>query len=481
MLVSAVVVLLAAVAAVGFVVRPGPVAGWLGAEATTSPSPSLTPDPTPTPVLAAATADGAAPDGAAIKAALDPLVSAGALGSEVNVSVMDVATESVIYAKNAETMITPASTTKLLTALTALSARGPAYRLETRVVAGANPGEVVIIGGGDASLSVGAKSLFPGAARLDELAEQVKEALGGTAPTKVLVDISLFTGTETATGWGSGDIGDGQVARIQSLMTNAGRVSPVHNEYGGDPRYSDPALSAGREFAKLLGVPTSQVSEGVAPQAAGDPAASAAAPTVSAGPESASTVTPGTELGKVESPPLVQVIEWMLQMSDNVLAEAIGRQVALAAGKPASFEGTADAMNDKLVELGLPANEVYLYDASGLSAKNTISPNALVQALGLAAGGQNAALTNLFNGLPVAGWSGTLRSRFVTPAPNQSAQGVVRAKTGTLSGVNTLAGVLVTKDGRVLAFAIMAKGGPDAQTAKSALDRVAARLVACGC
>jgi D-alanyl-D-alanine carboxypeptidase/D-alanyl-D-alanine-endopeptidase (penicillin-binding protein 4) len=90
-------------------------------------------------------------------------------------------------------------------------------------------------------------------------------------------------------------------------------------------------------------------------------------------------------------------------------------------------------------------------------------------------------VTGLFGGLPVAGWSGTLRTRFVTPAPNQVGRGVVRAKTGSLSGVNTMAGELVTKDGRLLVFAVMASGFPDATSARAALDRVVAGLVGCGC
>ncbi|MFC7530389.1 D-alanyl-D-alanine carboxypeptidase/D-alanyl-D-alanine-endopeptidase [Actinoplanes sp. GCM10030250] len=463
-------------AAVGLVVRPGPVDGWLGASETTAPTtPPPSPDPDPTPVLAAAEAQGTTPDTAAVKAALDPLVGASALGS-VNVQVLDVASDTVLYERKPDGMTTPASTTKVLTAATALAARGPAYRFETRVVAGENPGEIVIVGGGDVTLGVNKKTLFPGAARLDDLAAQVRRKLGSAEVTKVLVDTSLFTGPETATGWGGGDIGDGQVARVQSLMTNGGRVAPVHNDQGGDPRFSDPALAAGKAFAKFLGV--TSVSRGTAPEG------EASAPTegeASAPAEAEGEMAPGTELGKVESPPLVQVVEWMLQMSDNVLAEAIGRQVALAADKPASFEGTADAMGEKLTELGLPAEEALLYDASGLSNRNAISPALLVRTLALAAGGEQAALSNLFNGLPVAGWSGTLRTRFVTPSPNRSAQGIVRAKTGTLSGVNTLAGVLITRDGRVLAFAIMAKGGPSASAAKVALDRVAARLVQCGC
>jgi D-alanyl-D-alanine carboxypeptidase/D-alanyl-D-alanine-endopeptidase (penicillin-binding protein 4) len=83
----------------------------------------------------------------------------------------------------------------------------------------------------------------------------------------------------------------------------------------------------------------------------------------------------------------------------------------------------------------------------------------------------------------VAGWSGTLKDRFRTPAEGSRAgAGVVRAKTGTLNRVNTVAGIVQTAEGRLLAFAVLADQVPsptlDAQTA---LDRLAARLATCGC
>ncbi|GIM97542.1 D-alanyl-D-alanine carboxypeptidase/D-alanyl-D-alanine endopeptidase [Paractinoplanes toevensis] len=437
------------------VVKPGPVKNVLGGTATTSST--VTADPTPSAVLAAATESGVAPDAAKVKAALDPLVSSAALGSEVHVSVVDVASSDVLYARLADVPSTPASTTKLLTAATALAARGPAYRISTTAVAGSASGEVVLVGGGDPTLSVNAKALFPGAARLDELAAQVKTALGGVKPTRVTVDTSLFSGPETATGWASDDIAPlGQVARVQSLMTDGGRVKPVHNEHGGDPRFPDPAIAAGQSFAKLLGVPTATVKRGKAP-------AGAAA------------------LGEVRSPPLVQITDWMLAQSDNAVAEVVARQVALAAGRPASFDGATDAIIAKLKEFGLPGDEADLYDGSGLSRNNGISPTLLTGLLALAARGDQPATTGIFSGLPVAGWSGTLDERFARPKANQVARGIVRAKTGTLSGVNTMAGQLTTADGRLLAFAIMASGSASATTAKAALDRVPARLVICGC
>ncbi|MFI7596752.1 D-alanyl-D-alanine carboxypeptidase/D-alanyl-D-alanine-endopeptidase [Actinoplanes sp. NPDC049681] len=445
-------------------VRSGPDTDAAGA-----PSATSKPEPTPTPVLVAAGTGGTAPTAEGVEAAIAPLVSAPALGSRVNVSVVDAATGDPLYEKNADTRTTPASTTKLLTAATVLAARGPAYRLSTRAVAGAEPGEVVLVGGGDPTLGVDEDDQFPGAARLDKLAAQVKKALGDQEPTRVLVDTSLFTGSETGPGWDGDVIGGGQAARIQALMTNAGRIQPVHHEVGGDPRFSDPALAAGRAFAKQLGLPTGSVRDGKAPAAA--PASAPA----EGGP------APGTPLGEVQSPPLVQVIDWMLQQSDNVIAEALARQVALAAGLPASFEGATQAMTAKLGELGLPADGAALSDASGLSRRNKISPRLLTDLLTLAASGKHPELSSMFGGLPVAGWSGTLRTRFATPAPNEIGQGLVRAKTGSLTGVNTISGELITKDGRLLVFAIMADATGDSGAARQALDKIAAKLVACGC
>jgi D-alanyl-D-alanine carboxypeptidase/D-alanyl-D-alanine-endopeptidase (penicillin-binding protein 4) len=466
--VSAVVVVLA-IAAVLAVVKPGPVKGWLAfgdQVPTAAPVATATADPMPSPVLQGVGSDAPVPTEAGVRAAIAPLLKAKGLGSSVHVSVLDARSGQPLFQQNADAPATPASTTKLLTATTVLAARGPAYRLTTRVVAGSRPGEVVLIGGGDPTMAVNAKGQFPGAARLDRLAALVKTALGGVKPTKVVIDTSLYQGEQTAKGWSPGMISpEGQVALIQPLMTNAGRITPVHHEVGADPRYRDPALAAGQAFAKLLGAPTGTVTRGKAPA----PAAGATG------------TAPGAELGKVQSPPLVQILDWMLQQSDNVLAEAMGRQVALAAGRTASFDDTSEAMIAKLNDLGLRGDEADLYDASGLSKHDGISPTLLTSLLALAAGGTHPELSGLFGGLPVAGWSGTLAGRFVSPAPNKVGQGVVRAKTGSLSGVSTMSGELVTRDGRLLVFAVMADQTPATDPARHAIDRVVAKLTECGC
>ena len=469
---------LAMVAAAVLMTRPGPVRGWL-ADAP-APTPTATPEapePPPPAVLAAAGADGAAPTAAGVRAALTKLIGDKALGSRVNISVVDVAAGETLYAANPDVRTTPASTTKLVTAATVLAARGPAYRLSTRVVAGAKPGEVVIVGGGDPTLGTTSNRLFPGAARLDRLAAQVKKALGGVRPTRVVVDGSLFTGPTLGPGWDD-DLIDpgGQAARITALAVNGGRLQPVHHLVGPDPRFSDPAGGAGQAFAKALGVPGVPVVAGRAP---------AVAEAASGGPSQAvaDAPSPGTQLGVVESPPMVRLVDWMLQLSDNVLAEALARQVALAAGEPASFAGAARAMRATLVELGLPAAEAELYDGSGLSRRNRMTPSFLTELLVLAAGGTRPEMTVMFGGLPVAAWSGTLQQRFGARDGGRTGQGLVRAKTGTLSGVSALSGQVVTADGRLLVFAIMADGvaANARDTARVALDRIATALARCGC
>ncbi|NUR39139.1 MAG: D-alanyl-D-alanine carboxypeptidase, partial [Streptomyces sp.] len=86
-------------------------------------------------------------------------------------------------------------------------------------------------------------------------------------------------------------------------------------------------------------------------------------------------------------------------------------------------------------------------------------------------------LRPVLTGLPVAGFTGTLTTRY-TP---DGAAGVVRAKTGTLTGVNTLAGTVVDRDGRLLAFAFLASNTTSKDAAQSALDKAATALAACGC
>ncbi|MGC5017533.1 D-alanyl-D-alanine carboxypeptidase/D-alanyl-D-alanine endopeptidase [Micromonospora sp. DT47] len=466
-------VLLLALAAVAVVVRPGPVAGWLG-NADETPAAARTPDPDPSPVLAGPDANAPEPTPDGVRAALEPLVGAAELGSRVNLSVADVTTGKSLYARGGDDGTVPASVTKLATGVTVLEARGPGYRIPTRAVAGANPGEVVLVGGGDPTLAVNKNGFYPGAARLDDLAKQVKQALGGTAPTKVVVDSTLFPGPVHGPGWDDDIPTGGFGASISALMTDGARRDPeaarktFDDTHGAAERYPQPDLAAGRSFARLLGVPTDGVARGAAPAAGGSAAAGAPAP--------------GTELGKVESQPMIRLVDIMISDSDNVIAESLARQVALARNQPASFTGGAAAMDAVIGELGLPAGEITLSDGSGLSRSNRISPSLLTDLIVLAGNGTHPELAAIFGGLPVAAWSGTLGERYQVAATAAGA-GVVRAKTGTLTGVHAIAGLVTTADGRLLTFAVLTDRAPagDSDVTRRALDRITGALATCGC
>lgn len=473
-------VLVLALAAAGVIIlRPGPVAEWLGATAPSAVATSEPPEPAPSPVLADAGINAPAPAAAGVQAAIDKVLTDANLGSRVGISVVDVASGEGLYDRDSDAPITPASTTKLITAVTVLAARGPAYQIPTRVTAGANPGEVVLVGGGDPTLAVGATGSYPGAARLDRLADEVKRVLGGSTPTRVVVDSTLFSGPAYGPGWDDDIPTGGFAASITALMTDGGRINPKLSS-GYAKRFASPDLAAGRAFAEALGLPADgvkAVARGTAPAA--PVAAAATAGVTRAG---ASAVAPGMELGRVQSPPMVRLVELMLSESDNVLAESLARQVALARNQPASFAGAGAAMNAVLAELGLPATESALADGSGLSRSNRITPALLTSVLGLAASGGRAELAGVFAGLPVAGWSGTLSDRYHGQAGTGAGAGTVRAKTGTLTGINAISGVVTTAQGRLLAFAVLADRVPvGADEAQRALDRIAAALATCGC
>lgn len=168
----------------------------------------------------------------------------------------------------------------------------------------------------------------------------------------------------------------------------------------------------------------------------------------------------------------------MLTHSDNDIAEALARQTALAGGEPAGFEGAGRAVRKELATLKLPLNGAVFEDGSGLDRDDKISAGLLSRILTLATSADHPELRPVTTGLPVAGFTGTLSGRY---AGEKAGAGTVRAKTGTLTGVNTLAGTVVDTDGRLLLFAFMTNNTTDPQAAQQALDRLATAVANCGC
>jgi D-alanyl-D-alanine carboxypeptidase/D-alanyl-D-alanine-endopeptidase (penicillin-binding protein 4) len=433
---------------------------------TTTAPPSTTVPAVPAPV-ASATASPAAPAATTpapvpvagvVSATFAPALAAAALGGTVHASVIDADTGASLFNAGSALASAPASTNKLLTCSAALSVLPGTTRFVTRVVAGVTAGQIVIIGGGDPTLSaatVGQPTLYAGAARLSDLAAQVKGAevrAATTAPvTSIVVDDSLYSGPDVAPSWQPDDVPSNYGSAITALVVDGGRPAG-----GGEIRSATPDLEAGQALANLLGVPTAAVTRGTAPVGA-------------------------LTLGTVQSAPMIDIIEQLLSESDNTLAEMIARQVAIAEHQPASFAGAVIGVRRALAAVGVTIAPT-LFDGSGLSANDRISPSELVAVLRTALLGTHPALAQLVSALPVAGWEGTLATRYQVP-PSAAAAGVVRAKTGTLTGVVTLAGILRDASGRVLLFAVMTDHVPADGTAaaEAALDVAVTRLAACGC
>jgi D-alanyl-D-alanine carboxypeptidase/D-alanyl-D-alanine-endopeptidase (penicillin-binding protein 4) len=315
----------------------------------------------------------------------------------------------------------------------------------------------VLVGGGDPTLSAAdaaTVTVYPGAARLDDLVGQVRAATGG-AVRRVLVDVHRYVGDAFAPGWQPSDVAGGYIAPIEPVMLDGGRADPTQEV---SPRAPKPATAAARELARRLGADPDTVAVGSAPAGA-------------------------AVLGDVASPPVQNLVDTMLGISDNVLAEVLAREVARATGAQPSFAGATQAVLKVLRDHGFDVSRVTLADGSGLSVQDAVPVALLTDLLSAAATPdesqrRTAALRPMLVGLPVAGSSGTLAGRYHGPAAG--GRGWVRAKTGTLTGVNSLAGTVLDADGRVLVFALLSNG-PNPVSVRPRLDAVAAQLRSCGC
>lgn len=442
-----------------------------GSAPTPAPSPTLTwPDGTAggaaQPVLADASATAPMPVPATLARLLAPTVTA--LARTGGAEVMDVATGQVLFAHGATAGRTPASTTKLVTAAAVLSSMEPDATLATTVVrgrtttpagAGAVPvTQVVLVGGGDTQLATGAgvpTAVF-GRAGLADLASATATALAASGVRRVSVgfDDSLFAGPVLSPKWAPEDPRTGEVGPITALglatrAARPGRAAPA-----------DPSLATAQAFVTAL---------------------RRAGLVVAGTPRRVRAPAGAASLAVVRSAPVRDLLDYTLDTSDNSEAEVLARLAARAAGGVGSFAGAAANDIKALAAMGVPTAGMRLYDGSGLARSDLIPPQTLVALLARAATSERVELRSMFAGLPVAGFTGTLAPRFLD-ARTRSAAGVVRAKTGTLRGVNTLAGIAVDADGRLLAFAFMADHRTDSTgSARDIVDRAATIVAACGC
>ncbi len=394
--------------------------------------------------------NGTAPTPAGVREQINRLARSDALRRS-GVVVVDPGTEQTLFDKQASRALIPASTVKIFTAAAALEALGPNARLATRTAQQGNT--VYLIGGGDATLPRALKtdSLPQGPASLRRLARDTATKLGTRNRIDIVFDDSLFSGRLLGPGWPKGFPAAGVAAPVTALMIDQGRRTSSSRA-----RVSDPSEKAAQVFANLLekrGVQVNRISRGVAPAGV-------------------------SEVARVESVTITEIVKEMLTGSDNDVSEALGHLVGKEVLGDGSFAGGAAATTQILTSAGVDTSSMELVDASGLSGRNKVAPAAIAEVLVDVVRGERWA--PIVQGLAVAGVTGTLANRFATKATNPG-RGVVRAKTGTLTGVGSLAGTVLDDDGRPLVFVLIGNNVRSQAQARDTMDRIASNLAECGC
>ena len=370
-----------------------------------------------------------------MRSALTSRATTARFGTGFSGTVVDAASNVAVWRKNSTTYRMPASINKLVTASNALTLFGPNKRWTTRVRTGSAVNQVVVQGSGDPSLT---------SANLDAMATTTAAWLVARKVTtaRVFVDDDVFPTPTLAYGWKASYVPD-SIAPLRGLVRDQRNTT-------------DTAADAGlyfRDRLKAHGMPVAYYVGRV---------------------DAASTAT---VIASTNGATLSSMVARMLLNSDNEIAEALHKQVGLGLHHGATWSGARTAQAEELAAQKLSSGN--LYDGSGLSRADRITTVQLTQILdrGIDAGTQ-ATLWPLKAGLPTAGRTGTLASRFTT-ASSKCAVGRVFAKTGTLSDVVTLAGWTTGADGRVKVFAFMVNGTTSSTTLKQNVDMLAATVTGC--
>lgn len=373
--------------------------------------------------------------------ALSSRVTTARFGTQFSGAVIDASTNAVIWTKNGSTTLMPASTTKLVTAANALTVFGPTKRFTTRVRAGSTPERVIVEGAGDPSLT---------STQLDVMAKTVAGVLKtrglATATVRVHVDDDVFPAPSLATGWKTSYVPDS--------------IAPVRGLVRDQRNLSDTGADVGTYFRDRLRA------HGIAGAAYSGRANAASG---------------AATLASSQGSPLSTIVNRMLLVSDNEIAESLHKLVGIAKGTGSTWTGARSAQSAVLAQQGLSIGA--LYDGSGLSRSDRLSALQLTRIVDRGVDTAHAELWPMRSaeGMPTAGQTGTLSAsskRFVT-AQSSCAAGKLWGKTGRLSDVVALAGFTKGADGRVKVFAFVVNGRESTTTLKQNIDMLAATVNGC--
>jgi len=348
------------------------------------------------------------------------------LTAQAGVMVWDLTADSVVYEHGARQLLRPASTMKVLTAVSAIDVLGGDYRLSTSLYySGTLNGHTL---DGDLCLVGGMDPMFD-TDDMDALVENVRRLGIDTLRGRLVADLSMKESKQYGEGW-----------------------------CWDDDNYDLTPLRMGRrlDVAEQLGV---RLQKG-------------------------GVVLPGGVLTARERLPrqatfvcarthtIDQVLREMMKESNNLYAESMFYQTAAKSGhRPATADDGRRQERQVMQRAGLLPQHYRIADGSGLSLYNYLSAEALTMLLRYA-WFDDRIYSHLLPSLPVAGQDGTLKKRMI----GTSAENNVQAKTGTVTGISSLAGYLTAANGHRLCFAIIVQGLLRAAEGRDFQDRMCAIL-----
>jgi D-alanyl-D-alanine carboxypeptidase/D-alanyl-D-alanine-endopeptidase (penicillin-binding protein 4) len=418
-------------------------------------------------------------------------------------------TDEILYQQNAEKLLIPASNMKLVTAAAALHYLHPDFRFETVIATdgpihdGVLKGNLFIIGTGDPSIS---NRFYPDSTWVfRDWAEKLKETgIHEIAGDVIGVD-DFFDDQRWGPGWAWDDLPYKDAAPVSALQFNdnlytivldpdrvksldpensyihvvndlqwtaEGQPQEVLWKVRGNTVYVWGRIPAGKDDYGTFAVENpaeffvsvfKHVLQRSGMTVRGD--AFRAGDRHLAMPENLQLLL------SHQSPPLSELLDVMLKVSQNLYAETLFKAVGRMAKGKGSFEGGTEAVQEFFTTIAAPADSFLLADGSGLSRYNYLTPQLLLHLLKQMSHEPDFSI--FYDSLPLAGVEGTLRNRL----KNTAGESNVRAKTGALLYVRSLSGYVTTQDGEPLAFVMIANNfSAPRQAAEEIQDRVLQRL-----
>lgn len=372
-------------------------------------------------------------------------------------------TGEILFDRNGSAPSPTASVMKVVTSAAALKVLGPDYRVSTTVVAGPDAGSVILVGGGDSTLSrlpTGQEPFYAGAAHIDDLARQAIANHPGPITT-VYVDTSLFGAPYWQPTWNEHEerFVDGSSSYVTALQVDGDRADPraMDSQRSADP--VTPAANAFIDALARLGAPVGEVANAASIETRAAPGAA--------------------QLAIVHSQPVSALVKLAVTYSDNTIMEMLTRLVAIRTGAGNTFAAENQGVLTGLAGYGIDTTGIHIADGSGLSPDNRVPASYLTQLFRKVLAGENG-LGVVYEGLPVSGKTGTLAARYGRfTGANAVAAGAVNAKTGSIDSGFTLAGIVHAKDGTPLTFAIFAFGNVNL-SARNAIDTLTTGIYNCG-